>query len=176
MRGEQEWFEMNFCTVKLNEVGMYEYDWCGYRFDPDLVSFLHKWGRLPVESIEEPMVLIKKVMNQKEQLAEKKQMLVKFEEEKQQYKYLILKCTFVEHGAKKVAQEIYQCKACSLEGNKGLCRACLESCHAGHRATIHDRSGQDLDDDTIYTPTGYYGRSWSKIKGFVMRWDEEKLK
>ena len=56
---------MNFCTVKLNEDTMYEQDWCGYRFEPDLVSFLQKWGRLPVESIEEPMILIKKNMDQK---------------------------------------------------------------------------------------------------------------
>ena len=54
---------MNFCTVNLNEDSMYEYDWCGFRFDPDLVSFLHRWGRLPVESIEEPMVL-RKILKQ----------------------------------------------------------------------------------------------------------------
>ena len=53
------------------------------------------------------------------------------------------KCTYVKNGANFIAQEIYQCKTCELNG---VCTACFENCHKEHDAN-HTRVS-DLSDET----------------------------
>jgi len=41
-------------------------------------------------------------------------------------------CTFVVTGPKFVNQTWYFCKTCGLDGNKGCCQGCANTCHKGH--------------------------------------------
>ena len=59
MRGSDSRYDFYFFTVELNDEGKYEQNWCRYRIDQDMLTFLRQNGRLPVESLEQPVQLIK---------------------------------------------------------------------------------------------------------------------
>ena len=45
------------------------------------------------------------------------------------------RCTYEAHGRAFVSQKFYHCLTCGLVGNLGMCEACMQVCHAGHRIT-----------------------------------------
>ena len=45
------------------------------------------------------------------------------------------RCTYEQHGREFIHQKFYHCETCGLVGSLGMCEACMQVCHAGHRVT-----------------------------------------
>eukprot|EP01126_Amoeba_proteus_P013794 TRINITY_DN15915_c0_g1_i1.p1 TRINITY_DN15915_c0_g1~~TRINITY_DN15915_c0_g1_i1.p1 ORF type:complete len:263 (-),score=28.00 TRINITY_DN15915_c0_g1_i1:107-895(-) len=48
----------------------------------------------------------------------------------------ITPCTVATYGTRPISQLYAECQTCSLTGEEGVCRGCIETCHKGHKIHI----------------------------------------